>query len=136
MIRKLFLGGLGAAAVALALVPSSMAGGASVNKLTISGGDGSFSGFVLSPNEDCTGGRKVTLYKRKSGVRKRNYKRDRKIDSDIATPNGDGAQWSVRDIPSRGKYYAHVKKKGSCKALYSKVKKGTPAPEPEEEEEG
>jgi len=136
MIRKLFLGGLGAAAVAMALAPSSMAGGAAVSKLTISGGEGSFSGFVLSPNEDCTSNRKVTLYKRKSSVRKRNYKKDKKIGSDNATPNGDGAQWSVRDIEQRGKYYAHVKKKGSCKAMYSKVKKGTPAPPPEEEEEG
>ncbi len=135
MLRKSLVGGLAVAAAAMALVPSSMAGGAAVSKLTITGGDGSFSGFVLSPNEDCTSNRKVTLYKRKSSVRKRNYKKDKKIGSDNATPNGDGAEWKV-DIETRGKYYAHVKKKGSCKAMYSKVKKGTPAPPPEEGEEG
>ena len=134
-MRKLFVGVLVTATAAVALAPSSMAGGASVNKLTITGGDGSFSGFVLSPNENCTANRKVTLYKRKSSVRKRNYKKDRKVGSDIATPNGDGAQWKV-DIETKGKYYAHVKKKGSCKAMYSKVKRGIPAPPPEEEVEG
>jgi len=135
MLRKSLVGGLAVAAAAMALVPSSMAGGAPVSKLTISADEGRMSGDVLSPNSNCTSNRKVTLYKRKSSVRKRNYKRDKKIGSDNATPNGDGAEWKV-DIESRGKYYAHVKKKGSCKAMYSKVKKAIPAPPPEEGEEG
>src|SRR5215217_596656 len=95
MTRKILVGALTAAAAAVALVPSSMAGGASINKLTISPQEGSFSGFVLSPKENCTSDRKVTLYKRKLGVRKPNYKKDRKIGSDNATPNGDGAQWKI-----------------------------------------
>ena len=135
MQRKLLTGVLGAMVAAVALVPTATAGSAVKSKVTISAQEGSFSGFVLSEDDDCHNGRKVTLYRRKAGVRKPNYKKDRKIGSDIATPNQDGSQWKI-DIEQRGKYYAHVKKTRGCRAAYSKVKRGTPAPPPEEEVEG
>src|SRR3712207_5392663 len=120
MYRKLLTGVLAAAVAALALASATVAGDAPKDKITISAQEGGFSGFVISSRERCQNGRKVTLYKRKPG--KRSPRRDKKVGSDIATPNGDGAQWRI-EITSPGKYYAYAKKSG-CKTLISGVKRG------------
>jgi len=130
MPRKFLVGLLAAAIAAMALFSASIASAASANKVTISSQSGGFSGFVISNNDKCHNGRKVTLYKLKG--KKRNYKKDKKIGSDTATPNGDGSQWFI-DTPAQGKFYAYVKKNSKCKAAYSKVVRAQPPAEEGEE---
>jgi hypothetical protein len=116
-----------------AIAPMGMASSSSAHgsgdELRISAQSGGFSGFVVSKKSNCHNGRKVTLYKKKGS--KPNVRKDKKVGSDIATPNGDGSQYNIR-TEAQGKFYAYTAKKGKCKALRSKVLKAEPAPEPED----
>ena len=131
MSRKLLIGAL-VTALAAALVSATMAGAATKTKLTISAQESGFSGFVISDDGECHNGRKVTLYKKKG--KKRRPRKDRKIGSDIATPNGPGSQWRIDAEGTRGKFYAYVKRGNGCSRAFSKVKRL--APPVIEEEEG
>jgi len=77
-----------------------------------------FSGELVSSRESCQDGRKVTVFKQKG--RSRNLRRDRKVGSDIARPNGDSALWHV-DTGPEGRYYAYVKATRKCKAAVSRT---------------
>lgn len=81
-------------------------------------GGNRISGVVVSARESCHNNRKVLLFKRKGS--KRNVRRDKKIGSDRATPNGDGSQFRI-DFEGSGKYYAYVKKSKRCGGAYSGV---------------
>jgi len=118
------------AAIAPMGMASSSSADTSGDELRISAQSGGFSGFVVSKKQNCQNGRNVTLYKQKG--KKPNVKKDKKIGSDKATPNGDGAQYHIR-TEAQGKFYVYVKKNSKCKALRSKVMKAEPAPEPEEQ---
>ena len=115
---------LAALLLTAAIAPMGMSSSASASgngdQLRAEAQQGGFFGFVISKKSNCQNNRKVTLYKQKG--KKPNVKKDKKIGSDIATPNGDGAMWSIR-TEAQGKFYAYTKKKGSCKALRSKVVK-------------
>jgi len=127
MSRKLIASGLIVAALSpLTMAANSSAHGSSGDQLRISAQSGGFFGFVISKKSNCQNGRTVTLYKKKG--KKVNVKKDKKIGSDIATPNGDGAMYSIR-TDAQGKFYAYTKKKGNGKALVSKVVKAQPPAE-------
>jgi hypothetical protein len=123
MSRKLLVGFMVAALAAAALASATTAGAATRTKLTISAQEGGFSGFVISALDKCHNGRKVTLYKKK-GTKPR-PKKDKRIGTDVATPNGDGSQWRI-DTDQRGKFYAYVSRSKGCGAAYSKVKAAAP----------
>jgi hypothetical protein len=128
MTRKLLISFV----VVLALAGGALAEAASPakTKLTISAsafeGVNTFSGFVISKKDGCHNGRTVRVYERVG--RSRNLKRDEKIGSDRATPNGDGSQYRV-DTEEGGTFYAYVKATRKCKAAFSKA---ISQPEPEE----
>jgi hypothetical protein len=77
-----------------------------------------FSGFIISRNESCQNDRKIILMRQRN--KKRSLKKDRKIGSDFATPNGDGAQWFV-NTDETGKFYAYAKATKHCKRALSPV---------------
>ena len=81
-------------------------------------GGNRISGVVVSGRENCHNNRKVVLFKKKG--RKRNVRRDKKIGSDRATPNGDGSQYRI-DFEGSGKYYTYVKQTKSCGRAYSGI---------------
>lgn len=81
-------------------------------------GGSRISGVVVSGRETCHNNRKVVLFKKKG--RKRNVRRDKKIGSDRATPNGDGSQYRI-DFEGSGKYYTYVKQTKSCGRAYSGI---------------
>ena len=76
-----------------------------------------FSGEVTSGRSECQNGRKVTVYQQLN--KKRSTKRDRKIGSDIAQPNGDAAMYHV-DTGPEGKFYAVAKETKKCKKAVSR----------------
>ena len=76
-----------------------------------------FSGELVSSRESCESGRKVVLYKQKGS--NRNRRKDKKVGSDIAQPNGDAGMWHVDSGPT-GKYYAYVAATRKCKAALSR----------------
>ena len=51
---------------------------------------------------------------------RRNVRRDKKIGSDRATPNGDGSRCRI-DFEGSGKYYTYVKQTKSCGRADSRV---------------
>jgi hypothetical protein len=95
-------------------------------------GVNTLSGFVISKKDACHNGRTVHVYERVGSSR--NLRRDEKIGSDKATPNGDGSQYRV-DTEEGGTFYAYVKATRKCKAAFSKAV-SQPEPEVEEEEPG
>ncbi len=121
MTRKLF--------VVLAITVTALSGAAiaeartrtSITDTSVNPNDeggNRISGVVVSGRESCHNNRKVFLFKKKGRVR--NVRRDTKIGSDRATPNGDGSQFRI-DFEGSGKYYAYVKKSKSCGGAYSRV---------------
>ncbi len=76
-----------------------------------------FSGELASSRESCESNRKVVLYKQKGSHR--NRRKDKKVGSDIAQPNGDAGMWHVDSGPT-GKYYAYVAATKKCKAAVSR----------------
>ena len=76
-----------------------------------------FSGELVSKRESCESNRKVVLYKQKGSSR--NRRKDTKVGSDIAQPNGDAGMWHVDSGPT-GKYYAYVAATKKCKAAVSR----------------
>ncbi|MDQ3720656.1 MAG: hypothetical protein M3350_07760 [Actinomycetota bacterium] len=76
-----------------------------------------FFGHVTSSKESCESGRKVVLFKQKGT--KKNTRKDRKIGSDTAQPNGPDSMWSINTDES-GKFYAVVKATKKCKKAVSK----------------
>lgn len=105
--------------VCLLVALPSVASAATATRVTIQAEETlGFSGYVKSTNGACEAGRKVTLY-RQTG-RKPNPRRDRKIGTDIAQPNGPDSMWSIQTDES-GKFYAYVKKNSKCAAAYSKT---------------
>jgi hypothetical protein len=121
MTRKLFTTVVAVLAVAAGGTVAEAATPAKT-KLTISGGTGgpggnSFSGFVISKRDSCHIGRTVTLYEQVGATR--SLKRDEKIGTDQATPNGDGSQYFI-DTEEGGTFYAYVKATRKCKAAFSK----------------
>lgn len=113
-----------AVAVVTALAALGTAGSAgaakpkSSTKISIEAQQGGFFGMVKSSRESCKNGRKVILYKRKG--KKPNRKKDKRIGSDIAQPNGDGVMWSI-NTDDQGKFYAYAKATKKCKRGLSKV---------------
>jgi hypothetical protein len=116
------------AVAALGAVGSADAKSKSSTKITIKAQQGGFFGQVKSKRESCKNERKVILYKRKG--RKPNRKKDKKIGSDIAQPNGDGVMWSI-NTDDQGKFYAYAKSTSKCKRGLSKSAK---AEEPSEDD--
>ena len=113
--------GLGVASlmVCLLVALAGVASAATSTKVTIQVEERGFSGHVKSREEEaCEAGRKVTLYKQTG--RKRNPRRDRKIGTDIAQPNGPDSMWSIGTDES-GRFYAYVKKTARCAAAYSRT---------------
>jgi hypothetical protein len=121
MTRKLF--------VVLAITVTALSGAAiaeartrtSITDTSVNPNDeggNRISGVVVSGREKCHNNRKVVLFKKKG--RKRNVRRDEKIGSDRATPNGDGSQYRI-DFEGSGKYYTYVKQTKGCGRAYSGV---------------
>lgn len=77
-----------------------------------------FSGELVSRRESCQNERKVILFQQTG--KHRNTRKDKKIGSDIAQPNGDAAMWHVDTGPT-GKYYAYAKATKKCKAAVSRT---------------
>ena len=98
------------------LSPAAVTPTATTTKLMIKAQQGGFFGYVQSRNSACEVGRKVTLYA--LAGRTRNLKRDRKIGTDTAQPNGPDSMWSV-NTERPGRFYAHIKASGSCAAAFS-----------------
>jgi hypothetical protein len=76
-----------------------------------------FTGELVSSRESCQNGRRVILFEQKGS--RRNRRKDKKVGSDIAQPNGDSALWHVDTGPT-GRYYAYVKATRKCKAAVSR----------------
>ena len=76
-----------------------------------------FSGELVSKRDSCESNRKVALYEQKGSSR--NRRKDKKVGSDIAQPNGDAGMWHVDSGPA-GKYYAYVAATKKCKAAVSR----------------
>ncbi|MDQ3719270.1 MAG: hypothetical protein M3350_00515 [Actinomycetota bacterium] len=77
-----------------------------------------YSGYVVSDREKCHKNRNVSLYRKRG--RGRNIRRDRKVGSDRATPNGPGSQWKI-DTGQRAQFYAYAKRTRSCTGAYSRI---------------
>jgi hypothetical protein len=123
MTRKLFAAVVAVLAVGAGATTAAQAGTPAKTRLTISAGTGdpgvtTFSGFVISKRDSCHNGRNVVLYQRVGASR--NPKRDEKIGTDRATPNGDGSQYFI-DTEDGGTFYAYVKATRNCKAAFSKA---------------
>jgi hypothetical protein len=121
-ITKLIAAGLAVASIGAAAVGNaddaqahrvSKAG----SSLSIEPSAPGFSGELVSSRESCESNRKVVLYKQ-SG-KHRNRRKDKKVGSDIAQPNGDAGMWHVDSDPT-GKYYAYVGSTKKCKAAVSR----------------
>ena len=81
-------------------------------------GGNRISGVLVSGREKCHNNREVLLFRKRG--RERNVRRDRRIGSDRATPNGDGSQFRI-DFEGSGKYYTYVKQTRSCSRAYSGI---------------
>lgn len=102
-----------AAVGAVAVVPMSATGQPTFpTELTIKGPNGDFSGKIKSDNPECESGRKVTVFKKKSGD-------DKKVGSDTA----DSGKWSTGNSgEKKGKFYAKVGADfGACAKAKSKT---------------
>jgi len=111
---------LGAASLGTAGTAEAKSAGA---KISIEAQQGGFFGYVKSKKESCESGRKVTLLKQTG--RKRNVRRDQKIGSDIAQPNGPDSMWSI-NTDGQGKFYAYVKATKNCGKAFSKTVRSEP----------
>ena len=118
---KLIATALAVASIGVAAVGPDDADAKKVSKaatsLSIEPSAPGFSGELVSSRESCESNRKVVLYKQKGNSR--NRRKDKKIGSDIAQPNGDAGMWHVDSGPT-GKYYAYVKATRKCKAAVSR----------------
>jgi hypothetical protein len=109
------------AIVALAAMTAPLASAHGVAKTTmdnISLSDHTLSGYVISAKESCTSNRKVVMYKMLSSHR--NPSHDRKVASNRATPNGDGAQFFLT-ASQNGHYYAYAPAISGCSSAISFV---------------
>ncbi|UJA20859.1 hypothetical protein HJD18_11980 [Thermoleophilia bacterium SCSIO 60948] len=111
-MRKLLVIALAALTALLIVSPSALAAGST--KVTIQAQTSGFFGQVKSNKEQkCANGRKVKLFKVKSG-------KDKKIGSDIAQANGDGYMWSI-GASGGGDYYAKAGRVDGCDPGKSKT---------------
>lgn len=110
-MRKLLVLALAALTAFIIVTPSAMAAG--TTKVTIQAQTSGFFGEVKSNKDKCANGRKVRLFKVKSG-------KDKKVGSDIAQPNGDGFMWSI-GANQPGDYYAKAGKADGCEPGKSKT---------------
>ena len=109
---------------ALAAVSTADAATRETTKVSIKSQQGGFSGSVKSERASCESDRKVVLYKRRKG-KKRNRRKDKKIGSDIAQPNGPDGQWSIQ-TDKQGRFYAYAKRTKECEAAFSRSVKAQP----------
>jgi ABC-type glycerol-3-phosphate transport system substrate-binding protein len=95
-------------------------------EVTIEGTGGDYFGYVKSSDEEnCESGRKVTVFKMLGSSPSRSV--DQKIGSDIASPNGPDAMWSIGNSGyKKGKFYARTGKTPYCGGDTSPVIKGQP----------
>jgi hypothetical protein len=114
---------------AIGAVGTADAANRAKTKVTIQAQTGGFFGNVKSKRDSCESDRKVVLYKRRKG-KKRNRRKDRKIGSDIAQPNGPDGMWSI-NTDRQGRFYAYAKRTKQCKAAYSRSVKAEPPAEEE-----
>jgi hypothetical protein len=118
---KLIATALAVASIGVAAIGPDDADAKKVSKagssLSIEPSAPGFSGELVSSRESCESNRKVVLYKQKGGSR--NRRKDKKVGSDIAQPNGDAGMWHVDSAPT-GKYYAYVAATKKCKAAVSR----------------
>ena len=117
---RLFVAIFAVALLGLSLVGSADAARKSKTKISIHAQQGGFFGNVKSKRESCALNRKVVLYKRKG--KRPNRRRDERIGSDRAQPNGDGFMWSI-NTDEQGKFYAYAKATRKCKRGLSKVRR-------------
>jgi hypothetical protein len=113
-MRAARYGVVAALAAVVGLVPSGATAGAPTTvSIKAVGNPAEFSGQVKS-TPPCRGDRKVTVLRKKKG-------KDPKIGSDTTESSG---QWSTGNSgETKGKFYAKVKKTGSCeKAKSSTIK--------------
>jgi hypothetical protein len=96
------------------------AGAASKSTVSIMGQNGDYYGYVHSSDPtNCENDRKVVVYKQLGSAQ--SPKTDQKIGSDVASPNGPDAMWSIGNSGYKsGKFYAKATKvPGLCKAVTS-----------------
>lgn len=113
-------------AVVLALSLSAVALAASKTKVSIDDKGDGFGGYVHSKKPRCEN-RRVRLYKVKG--HKPKPRKDRKLGSDLAQPNGPDSQYFIANDATSGRFYTYVKAKRGCKAARSKVVKREPSSE-------
>jgi len=111
---------LGAASLGAAGTAEAKSTGA---KVSIEAQQGGFFGYVKSKKESCESGRKVTLLKQTG--RRRNVRRDQKIGSDIAQPDGPDSMWAI-NTDEEGKFYAYVKATKNCGKAFSNTVRSEP----------
>jgi hypothetical protein len=121
-LNKLLAAGLAIASIGAAAVGNADDAQAkkvskAATSLSIEPSAPGFSGELVSKRESCESNRKVVLYKQTGS--KRNRRKDKKVGSDIAQPNGDAGMWHVDSGPT-GKYYAYVAATKKCKAAVSR----------------
>jgi len=92
-------------------------------EVSIEAQQGGFFGNVHSSKGSCESGRKVVLFKQKG--KRRNSRKDSKIGSDIAQPNGPDSMWSI-NTERQGKFYAVAKATKECKESVSKTVRSEP----------
>jgi len=111
---------------AVATTGAASAAQLSPTQVTIEGTGGDYFGYVKSTDEDnCEGGRKVTVFKMLGSSPNRQV--DMKIGSDTAEPNGPDAMWSIGNSGyKKGKFYARTGKTPYCAGDVSPVIKGQP----------
>src|SRR4051794_19918752 len=114
MVTKVRTAGIAMLSVAAVVGMTGTADAASAAKTSISiqGQEGGFFGQVSSSKESCANGRKVVLYRVKG-------KKQTKVGTDIAQPNGDGFMWSI-NVSQSGRFVAKAAAKSGCKAGQSK----------------
>ena len=118
-LKSKFTTALATAAVAVATF-AGPADAATKSTVSIMGNNGDYYGYVQSSDAtNCESDRKVTVFKQLGSAQ--NPKVDQKIGSDIASPNGPDAMWSIGNSGYKsGKFYAKAAKvPGLCKAATS-----------------
>ena len=117
-LRSKFTTALATAAVAVTAFAGA-AEAASKSTVSIMGTNGDYYGYVQSADANCESDRKVTVFRQLGSVQ--SPKTDQKIGSDVASPNGPDAMWSIGNSGYKsGKFYAKAAKvPGLCKAATS-----------------
>jgi hypothetical protein len=117
-IARLVVAVAAVALLAVGVVGSADAARKSKTRISIRAQEDGFFGSVKSRRESCADNRKVVLYKRTG--RRVNRRRDERIGSDRAQPNGDRFRWSI-NTDEEGRFYAYSKATRKCASAFSRV---------------